>query len=62
MNALESVTTRCPYCGEGIELLVDASAGSQNYIEDCPVCCKPMVVWVNVKEDGIYVRTTGENE
>jgi len=62
MNALESIKTICPYCGEGIELLADASAGSQTYFEDCPVCCKPMVVWVSVEEDGIFIRTTAENE
>lgn len=41
---LESVRQHCPYCGEVIELLVDASAGPQRYTEDCEVCCRPMVV------------------
>jgi hypothetical protein len=27
-----------------ITLLVDASAGSQTYIEDCQVCCRPIQV------------------
>lgn len=43
---LESVRQYCPYCGEVIELLVDLSAGSQRYTEDCEVCCRPMVVCV----------------
>lgn len=34
----------CPFCGETITLLVDASAGSQTYIEDCQVCCRPIQV------------------
>jgi len=34
----------CPYCGERIGLLLDISAGSQTYIEDCQVCCQPMQV------------------
>ena len=32
----------CPYCGEIIEIQLDISAGSQSYIEDCQVCCKPI--------------------
>jgi hypothetical protein len=62
MNALESITTRCPYCGEGIELLADASAGSQHYIEDCPVCCRPMLVALSVNENGIHISVVSENE
>ena len=63
MNALESVKTRCPYCGEEIRLLVDASAaGSQAYTEDCPVCCRPMVVAVCVDEDGIRIDVTSEDD
>lgn len=34
----------CPFCGETITLVVDASAGSQTYIEDCQVCCRPIQV------------------
>lgn len=32
----------CPFCAETITLLVDTSAGSQDYIEDCQVCCRPI--------------------
>ena len=42
----------CPYCGEVIELRVDVSAGSQSYIEDCPVCCQPINVDVSVDAQG----------
>ncbi|HZX77108.1 CPXCG motif-containing cysteine-rich protein [Lysobacter sp.] len=49
---LSNVDVRCPYCGEWISLVVDESAGSQRYIEDCQVCCQPMVVAVEVDEDG----------
>lgn len=34
----------CPYCGETIELTLDGSAGGQDYIEDCSVCCRPIEV------------------
>ena len=39
---------RCPFCAERITLVVDFSAGSQSYIEDCQVCCQPMEVTVGV--------------
>lgn len=41
---LNEESVHCPFCGESITLIVDASAGSQRYIEDCPVCCRPMQV------------------
>jgi hypothetical protein len=31
---------------------VDPSAGSQNYIEDCVVCCRPIEIALQVGDDG----------
>ena len=42
----------CPYCGEVIGLLIDPSIPTQSYIEDCEVCCRPIVVTAVVREDG----------
>ena len=42
---------RCPYCGERISVLVDHSAADQDYIEDCEVCCRPIVLAIQVDED-----------
>ena len=47
---LEEVSISCPYCGEPLIVLVDCSAGDQHYIEDCQVCCQPMVL--DVQLDG----------
>ena len=52
MNLQEEVEIECPYCGERITLLVDGSAGSQEYIEDCQVCCRPISLCVTVNEGG----------
>ena len=41
----------CPCCGEDITLVVDLSVPTQDYIEDCFVCCRPMRV-VYTTEDG----------
>ena len=43
----------CPYCGEIISLWLDEAGGSsQQYVEDCSVCCRPLQVYVHVDEDG----------
>ena len=43
----------CDTCGEEIVIPVDLSAGAhQTYVEDCPVCCRPNVIHVEVDETG----------
>ena len=49
---LDMQDIECPYCGEVISLVLDASAGSQRYIEDCHVCCRPITVLLQVDADG----------
>ncbi len=46
------VSIGCPNCGESYGLLLDLSAGSSSYIEDCQVCCQPIELRVSVDEDG----------
>ncbi len=52
----------CESCGEEIVIPVDPTAGSsQQYVEDCPVCCCPHVVSVEIEDDGeIRVWATRE--
>ena len=42
----------CPYCGEPFETLIDLSAGSATYVEDCQVCCQPIEFTVEVDHAG----------
>ncbi len=52
----------CDQCGEEIVVPVDLSAGSaQVYVEDCPVCCHPQVIHVEIGPDG-DVDLRGEAE
>ncbi|MBU2676591.1 MAG: CPXCG motif-containing cysteine-rich protein [Gammaproteobacteria bacterium] len=63
MRELEDRTIHCPYCGEGIDVLIDHSVPQQNYIEDCQVCCRPINFSVAVEVDGrVELRVTSENE
>lgn len=52
----------CDACGEEIVIPIDLSEGeSQEYVEDCPVCCRPNVIHVEVEDDG-EVRVWAEPE
>lgn len=43
----------CPYCGQASEIAIDPGSGaSQEYVEDCPVCCRPWTVQVSWAPDG----------
>lgn len=43
----------CPYCGESVYLAIDPDGGlAQEYIEDCPVCCRPWRVHVSYDDEG----------
>lgn len=62
MNPLETVPVVCPYCGEQNDMVIDTSVPRQEYIEDCAVCCRPMIVRVAVTESGeIDVSVNSEN-
>lgn len=53
MNSLEEVELYCPYCGERISVLVDCSEAEQQYVEDCQVCCSPMLLSISVDASGL---------
>lgn len=61
-SVAEEASYICDACGEEIVVPVDVSAGeSQEYVEDCPVCCRPNVIHVEFHDDG-EVRVWGEAE
>jgi hypothetical protein len=63
MPEIAEHTINCPYCGEAISILIDDSVAEQNYVEDCQVCCRPMILDVSVDQDGdVVVGARGENE
>ena len=63
MQQLTERQAQCPYCGEMIDLLIDESEPEQNYIEDCQVCCQPIIIDVSVSVEGeLIVALYSENE
>lgn len=55
---LEAAEVECPYCGERFETTVDTSGGDQDYIEDCPVCCRPVEFHLVTGADGELASLT----
>ena len=52
----------CPYCGESFETNVDTSGGSQEYVEDCYVCCRPIIFNLETDPDGNLVSLETRRE
>jgi hypothetical protein len=43
----------CPVCGETNAIGVDTTAGTrQRLVEDCPVCCRPLLFSIEIDRDG----------
>ena len=63
MSALDSVLIQCPYCWETLEISVDPSVREQEYVEDCQVCCRPILLRM-VFDDNLtpHVEARAENE
>lgn len=63
MSALDSVVVQCPYCWEMLDLSIDPSVPEQEYVEDCQVCCQPILVHVLLDENLVpAVDVRAENE
>jgi hypothetical protein len=49
----EQAAYSCDWCHEQVVVPLDLSAGAvQEYVEDCPVCCRPNVIRVEVDDEG----------
>jgi endogenous inhibitor of DNA gyrase (YacG/DUF329 family) len=42
----------CPHCGHHVTLFIDAAGGSghQDLVEDCPLCCRPVELHVDMRD------------
>ena len=59
---LDSIMLRCPYCGERFEAIADASGGDSEYVEDCPVCCRPISFRLDTDADGNVQRLDADRD
>ena len=60
---MDTQDIHCPYCGEPLEIAIDWSVREQEYVEDCQVCCQPMVLRVTMDDtDGAVVAVRAESD
>jgi len=61
---LEEHLIECPYCAEVFTVLVDPATAGDQYVEDCEICCQPIVFWVsdNGAQAPCTVHARRENE
>jgi hypothetical protein len=53
MTMQDEASYTCDACGEEIVVPLDLSQGvQQEYVEDCPVCCRSNVIHVEIDENG----------
>ncbi|MCW8905411.1 CPXCG motif-containing cysteine-rich protein [Sedimenticola sp.] len=63
MDLIQQRTVNCPYCGEPQVLLLDCSVAEQEYIEDCQVCCCPIIVNLNCDDPAdLFLSVRREND
>jgi len=62
MDELFQAKVHCPYCGEKIEVVVDPEEIGEEYIEDCQVCCRPIIFSVYDDGFGTSITTRTEND
>ena len=52
----------CPYCWEELYFEIDTSIEEQEYVEDCQVCCNPILLTVKIYEGSINIDTAKEDD
>ncbi len=45
----------CPHCAQKISMLIDLSVPTQNYVEDCEICCRPIEISYQVDNDDVII-------
>lgn len=58
----EEISLSCPYCGEPLIVEPEPYDELMEYVEDCSVCCRPIVITVKYSEKGSFVDARKENE
>lgn len=48
----EAVDVTCPYCGEPSSISVGVEEEDEEFVQDCPVCCRPWKVRIRIRRDG----------
>ena len=49
MNIIEDAEVICPQCGEPFAIEVNTADGDYETVEDCAVCCRPMMIYIHCR-------------
>jgi Cysteine-rich CPXCG len=60
VELLSEELVQCPFCWESFTILVDRSVEHQEYVEDCFICCRPILF--DVACDGENITISAERE
>jgi hypothetical protein len=62
-GALTPAPWHCARCGEANETMIDLYSGySQEYVEDCAVCCRPNLITVTIDPESLVIALRNELE
>lgn len=50
----DPIDVTCPYCGEPSSLALEEEEEEAEFVQDCPVCCRPWTVRVKARRDGSF--------
>lgn len=62
MSLLEEQEIDCPNCGELIMVVIDLSIDQQEYVEDCSVCCSPIIMKIDQANEYKKIAWFNESE
>ena len=60
---METGVYLCPHCNEEVDTWPDPGGGTeQQYVEDCPVCCRPNMIFATYspEDDGYLITASGD--
>lgn len=59
----DPIEVTCPYCGEPGTITVGEEEEAAEFVQDCPVCCRPWQVRIKIRRDGsadVSIHAEGE--
>jgi len=59
MNHSQQTQISCPYCGEPTEIHIDTEGDEDDLVEDCTVCCRPIMIHVELDEARNLIVSAG---
>lgn len=62
MQGESEIYFSCPFCGEQVSFLVELYHGKQEYVEDCEVCCAPILIKYSTDGETVEIINVERNQ